>query len=154
MSNTAWPDEDVAELLEGAAAGRSNKELAESMGRTKNQIAGKLHRLRFQSQERAVRYAQHFGPKTDKTKAKSPTVVKSKPKAPRPVQSKRTAPDQTVRVARPSDSLWHPKTCQYPIGDPQHTDFHFCGESIIADGRPYCDSHQEVCTQPREKKAA
>ena len=34
-------------------------------------------------------------------------------------------------------------TCQWPIGDPQEKDFHFCDASTAA-GKPYCHQHCEV----------
>ena len=30
--------------------------------------------------------------------------------------------------------------CRWPIGDPRHADFHFCGAQQVA-GRPYCATH-------------
>ncbi len=30
--------------------------------------------------------------------------------------------------------------CRWPIGDPRHADFHFCGEKQAV-GRPYCAEH-------------
>ena len=30
--------------------------------------------------------------------------------------------------------------CQWPIGDPQEKDFHFCGADTII-GKPYCKAH-------------
>ena len=32
---------------------------------------------------------------------------------------------------------------QWPIGDPQEKDFHFCESSTVA-GKPYCQSHCDV----------
>ena len=29
------------------------------------------------------------------------------------------------------------QTCRWPIGDPKHDNFHFCGDSIVP-GKPYC----------------
>lgn len=34
-------------------------------------------------------------------------------------------------------------SCQWPIGDPQERDFHFC-EGVITIGKPYCKDHCEV----------
>ncbi len=34
-------------------------------------------------------------------------------------------------------------SCQWPIGDPQEKDFHFCEASTVA-GKPYCQSHCDV----------
>ena len=31
-------------------------------------------------------------------------------------------------------------SCQWPIGDPQEKDFHFC-EAINVVGKPYCQEH-------------
>ncbi len=33
--------------------------------------------------------------------------------------------------------------CQWPIGDPQEKDFHFC-EAEILTGKPYCKEHCDV----------
>tara|TARA_E500000178_G_scaffold22822_1_gene21206 strand:+ start:602 stop:787 length:186 start_codon:yes stop_codon:yes gene_type:complete len=33
--------------------------------------------------------------------------------------------------------------CQWPIGDPQEKEFHFCEEKTVS-GKPYCQSHCDV----------
>ena len=33
--------------------------------------------------------------------------------------------------------------CQWPIGDPQEKDFHFC-EAETVTGKPYCKEHCDV----------
>ena len=33
--------------------------------------------------------------------------------------------------------------CQWPIGDPQEKDFHFCEEETFT-GKPYCKEHCDV----------
>jgi GcrA cell cycle regulator len=37
--------------------------------------------------------------------------------------------------------------CRWPIGEPRHPDFHFCGAPQIAD-RPYCELHWRMAFQP------
>jgi GcrA cell cycle regulator len=37
--------------------------------------------------------------------------------------------------------------CRWPIGEPRHPEFHFCGEKQ-ADGRPYCAHHWAIAFQP------
>jgi GcrA cell cycle regulator len=37
--------------------------------------------------------------------------------------------------------------CRWPIGEPRHPDFHFCGAPQMA-GRPYCESHWRMAFQP------
>ncbi len=34
-------------------------------------------------------------------------------------------------------------SCQWPIGDPQEKDFHFC-EDKVANGKPYCQKHCDI----------
>jgi hypothetical protein len=43
---------------------------------------------------------------------------------------------KTVETLLPGD-------CRWPIGDPQHHDFHFCGEQK-AEGDPYCAVHMRL----------
>ena len=37
--------------------------------------------------------------------------------------------------------------CRWPIGDPQHPDFHFCGKRKLP-GLPYCSHHAVVAFEP------
>ncbi len=37
--------------------------------------------------------------------------------------------------------------CRWPIGDPQHADFHFCGKRKAV-GFPYCEFHVQRGWQP------
>ena len=37
--------------------------------------------------------------------------------------------------------------CRWPIGDPRHADFHFCG-AAQAQGRPYCIQHWALSFVP------
>lgn len=41
--------------------------------------------------------------------------------------------------------------CRWPIGDPQHADFHFCGARRVA-GRPYCEAHMRAAVQPAKPR--
>jgi GcrA cell cycle regulator len=41
-------------------------------------------------------------------------------------------------------------TCRWPIGDPQHADFRFCGAKRVS-GRPYCETHTRKAYQPGTK---
>ena len=58
--------------------------------------------------------------------------------APRPVSKKADGP-----------------ACLWPIGDPSHSDFHFCGDPSVV-GKPYCEQHCEIAyiTKPRSSEAA
>ena len=41
--------------------------------------------------------------------------------------------------------------CRWPIGDPQHSDFHFCGAHQLA-GFPYCEHHARLGFQVRQQR--
>lgn len=41
--------------------------------------------------------------------------------------------------------------CRWPIGDPQHADFHFCGKQKRA-GSSYCDFHARRGFQPSQPR--
>jgi GcrA cell cycle regulator len=47
--------------------------------------------------------------------------------------AKKTKKPKTVDTLERND-------CRWPIGDPRHPDFHFCGAPQVA-GRPYCELH-------------
>jgi GcrA cell cycle regulator len=63
-------------------------------------------------------------------------------------------------MTKPKKPKTKPKTvdtlerydCRWPIGDPRHADFHFCGAPQLL-GRPYCELHWRMAFQPMKSKA-
>lgn len=52
------------------------------------------------------------------------------------------------KVRRPKTLLdLEANDCRWPVGEPRHPDFHFCGEQQ-ASGRPYCEHHWNMAFQP------
>ncbi len=43
------------------------------------------------------------------------------------------------------------KDCRWPIGDPRHPDFHFCGAEHLP-GRPYCALHWRMAFAPPKSR--
>ena len=43
------------------------------------------------------------------------------------------------------------RICKWPIGDPRHPDFHFCGRAS-AEGLPYCTDHARRAYQPPARR--
>jgi GcrA cell cycle regulator len=41
--------------------------------------------------------------------------------------------------------------CRWPIGDPRHAGFHFCGANRLA-GRPYCAEHWQMSFVPARSR--
>jgi GcrA cell cycle regulator len=59
--------------------------------------------------------------------------------------SKHSTRIKTVETLEPSD-------CRWPIGDPRHADFHFCGEEQET-GHPYCQLHWKMSSNPASAKS-
>lgn len=51
---------------------------------------------------------------------------------------------KTVETLEPGD-------CRWPIGDPRHPDFHFCGAQQVL-GRPYCQHHWQLSFTTRQQQ--
>ncbi|WP_439273658.1 GcrA family cell cycle regulator [Pseudochrobactrum sp. HB0163] len=43
------------------------------------------------------------------------------------------------------------RTCKWPIGDPLHEDFHFCGHES-GESSPYCSYHSKLAFQPTAER--
>lgn len=43
------------------------------------------------------------------------------------------------------------RMCKWPVGDPKHADFHFCGCPSLP-GMPYCREHAQMAYQPAKKR--
>ncbi len=43
--------------------------------------------------------------------------------------------------------------CRWPIGDPRHADFHFCGAKQAL-GKPYCQEHWQQSFVPGKARSA
>jgi GcrA cell cycle regulator len=55
---------------------------------------------------------------------------------------------KTKKSSGPKRLLDLEKTdCRWPIGEPRHPDFHFCGAPQLA-GHPYCGLHWRMAFQP------
>lgn len=36
------------------------------------------------------------------------------------------------------------RSCRWPLGDPSHPGFRYCGANSIAEGKPYCAAHARI----------
>jgi hypothetical protein len=53
----------------------------------------------------------------------------------------------SASVGRKTLLILKENECRWPIGEPRHPDFHFCGALKLA-GRPYCEIHWRMAFQP------
>ena len=65
---------------------------------------------------------------------------------PKPLRLVDSAKDGRITILHLTD-----KTCKWPIGDPQHDDFCFCGHGP-RDGSPYCEYHARIAYQPAQER--
>jgi GcrA cell cycle regulator len=58
--------------------------------------------------------------------------------------TKKTKKPKTVETLETND-------CRWPIGDPRHADFHFCGAPKVPRG-PYCELHWRMAFLPAKPR--
>lgn len=118
--------------------GFSNSEIAARLGKTTTgAVGGFLWRHKLTMSTTAKKYRR-----TSKAKEFAPI------EATEPLD---VEPDSEVGTGKPilirkkgrlvaNDKLT-PDCCRWPIGDPQHRDFHFCGKKIVSPLSSYCEPH-------------
>jgi GcrA cell cycle regulator len=149
-----WTEERVELLKKLWADGLSASQIAAELGGiTRNAVIGKVHRLGLSG------------------RAKSPSTATARPRkarAPmmrvsRPVSRGNTALahayevelepepeflDNIIPIGQRRTILELTEaTCHWPVGDPGHPDFFFCGGPSLA-SLPYCSYHSRVAYQP------
>jgi GcrA cell cycle regulator len=64
---------------------------------------------------------------------------------PQDVMATKTKPKKATGPKKLLDLEKH--DCRWPIGEPRHPDFHFCGARQLQN-RPYCELHWRMAFQP------
>jgi GcrA cell cycle regulator len=165
----SWTEERVALLKKLWQDGLSASQIAGELGSvTRNAVIGKVHRLgmsgRGQPTSTIKRQRRAAAPSSSMRRLRSTTssigglalqteyeIVEQ--------SHYRQRRDVVVPIAkRLSIEKLTEQTCKWPIGDPGHDDFHFCGHDSL-DGVPYCEYHAGVAYQTpdprrRVKRAA
>lgn len=171
MLNQFWTDERVELLrrrwLEGMSASQIAKELGE--GATRNAVIGKVHRLGIagrtvpsaqdsEAEEALPLATAEIEPgepaapsRAEPARTEEAPVVPARTAAEAPVP-RVDAAGTVVPIAKrlPLEKLTE-RTCKWPIGDPGHPDFHFCGHTSL-DGLPYCRYHAGVAYQAADPR--
>ena len=153
-----WTDERVEALKRLWQEGLSASQIAVELGGiTRNAVIGKVHRLglsgRGQPTTTIKRQRRVQSPATRRTRAVAVgnLALRTNLEAfadadPRPRR------DVVVPIAkRLSIYALTERTCKWPIGDPGHEDFHFCGHDSL-EGGPYCEYHAGVAYQVPEPR--
>lgn len=161
----AWTEDRVNMLKKLWSEGYSASQIAKALGETtRNAVIGKVHRLgiaervatpklqtkKVQQEKSAVTRAPAKPVKAKPRKA--PLVHRNENQILRPEQSETVPTRMELWAERPISLLeltLH--TCRWPVGDPAHDDFHFCGGKVTTSD-VYCDVHKKVAYQPARKR--
>ncbi|MEO1205030.1 MAG: GcrA family cell cycle regulator [Pseudomonadota bacterium] len=158
----SWTDERVDLLKKLWSEGLSASQIAGRLGGvTRNAVIGKVHRLGLSGRATTSRI------KSMRPRSRVPAAPK------RQIKSRfSTNGNPAVRALyEPSAEPFQPaidelvipleerkciqslteNSCRWPIGDPQHEEFHFCGKNKVA-GLPYCEHHARRAFQPPQSR--
>ncbi len=157
----AWTDERIEVLKRLWAEGLSASQIAGRLsGVTRNAVIGKVHRLGLAGRATTSRLHSHR-PRARLAGGKRGVKNRLMPLG-NPAFRALYLPEAEAYMP-PAEELVIPlaerKTlqtltecsCRWPIGDPQHADFHFCGKGKVP-GLPYCDFHARRAFQPPQPR--
>lgn len=171
----SWTDERVETLTKMWKDGRSAAEIAKELGGvTRNAVIGKAHRLGLSGRSSPIKKTK----KEDSKKTAKTAAPPKKTAAPKKTAEKKksggekktaTAAQQKIiaeaikEAAAEADRALSggvalldltEKLCRWPIGDPQESDFHFCGLASMPN-LPYCEEHAALAYQtPRKQQGS
>lgn len=154
----SWTDERVELLKKLWSEGLSASQIAGRLGSvTRNAVIGKVHRLGLSGRATTSRMKSH----RPRARLASAKRVAQKPRFAQvgnPAVRALYQGDVEPYVP-PAEELVIPlaerKTiqtltecsCRWPIGDPQTSEFHFCGKTKVP-ALPYCEFHARRAFQP------
>lgn len=135
----SWTEERVAVLKKLWGEGKTAAEIAKELGGvTRNAVIGKAHRLKLSNRLSPIQQTVKKASKPKASEEKAPAVKK---RIPKPANMDVPFTGKGVKLADLKE-----KMCRWPIGDPQHEDFKFCG-CANAMGLPYCEEHAKIAYQ-------
>lgn len=159
-----WSESEIETLKSLWSNGLSARVIGKGLGRERNAILGKVHRLGLEGrkvEERTIPRPWVPG----KRKPSPPPLPALKPKPETKDGRKRGGTSYSVLASararqKPIEPLPEPRgpkigivelsyrDCRYPHGDPREKAFHFCARPVEQDGSPYCNFHRSVCYEP------
>jgi GcrA cell cycle regulator len=145
-----WTPERVDQLKIHFEAGLSCRDIAASIGVSRNAVIGKLSRLnltRTTPEERRARRKKSTAPAPHRATAKQQLQI---------LQAVYQQPcDDAPIVSTNSCSLFElsEQRCRWPISTPGADDFCFCGNTPLG-GMPYCSGHYRLAYQSGSRSRA
>lgn len=158
MTSLPFSENDIKTLVAMWTTGGTASEIAGAIGRTRNAVLGKIHRLRnsgdlkdrvhgdlVNERRRAarVRHVERVKRPRKKAKSKPPVYFGAGEKLIKPSPFKHRDVDVVPLHIGLLDLT--ATTCRWPYGDGPIT---FCGCSC-EESEPYCDGHAAIAFQPK-----
>ncbi len=152
-----WSSERIEQLRSLWHDGLSASQIASHLGGiTRNAVIGKAHRLGLTGRpspikNRSASVARPRPPRRPRVEQVAPPRMVAAPPPPRHVER----PQRHVELEdMPGATILTltDRICKWPIGDPRHPDFHFCGRAS-AEGLPYCADHARRAYQPPARRS-
>ena len=163
----SWTDERVDTLKRLWTEGLSASQIATQLGGvSRNAVIGKVHRLGLEGRNKATpskadesasdAVAEPSKPRDEPSPATEAPEAASAPSEPTRAAPKVDLSGMTDDAIAPTPlklklTELTERTCKWPIGDPMHDDFHFCGHDAD-EGRPYCEYHAGLAFQPASER--
>jgi GcrA cell cycle regulator len=155
-----WSSERIEQLRSLWHDGLSASQIATHLGGiTRNAVIGKAHRLGLTGRPSPIknRPAGVARPRPVRrprveTAPAAPRAIARPPVAPQRHIEIRPAPIEVEDVPGATILTLTDRICKWPIGDPRHPDFHFCGRAS-AEGLPYCADHARRAYQPPARRS-
>jgi GcrA cell cycle regulator len=154
----SWTDERVELLKKLWQDGLSASQIAAELGGvTRNAVIGKVHRLGLSgrgqptSSIKRQRRTHAPGPRRTRTMTVGNLALKQDvdalPEAMPQFRRNVVVPiPKRLSILQLSEA-----TCKWPLGDPGHDDFYFCGNDSL-ESAPYCEYHAGVAYQTPEPR--
>jgi len=156
-----WTEDRVETLKKLWTEGLSASQIANRLGEvTRNAVIGKVHRLGLSGRATTSRI-KSVRPRKRAARAnkQSRPLRFGAPRTPFPPgaippgeQSFELAEELVIPPGeRKYITTLTETSCRWPIGDPTHDDFHFCGKDKQG-GMPYCEFHAQRAYQPAQPR--
>ena len=147
-----WTMEAAEQAASLWKSGLAASLVAEELGRTRNSVIGKLHRMGLtdssRPQEIRIRKKPVYRPRPQRPKAAFTPAPEDDSLKDNP---DRLHPFDAAIPQKQRRQTWEltEKTCKWPIGIPGHPDFAHCGGESL-EGYIYCESHCSRAFQPAQ----
>lgn len=143
MLAQTWTDERLELLKSGFAAGLSCREIAATIGVSRNAVIGKISRLNLKrDKDRMVRTGKPE--RTGETRPRGAPRLRQILLKAYPATRDAAVVDEPIHNGHTCSLLeLGNDTCRWPISTPGHADFCFCGNPPLG-GLPYCAGHSRM----------